>query len=166
MDIIHGSRRNFVMTQHFVVVSAFLFSMAGFAGTPGFSVLDQGQDPGQEHGGGKIGRCMHEGWDATSPTDDQNTQAAAFVQAAKAVVDEHKDGIHQGMHDLMAAWKQHPVSRDSVIAAETELHGHFVPVQEAVRDAQIDILNLLSDDQRTEFDSAFMDCMKGSKTRL
>ena len=149
------------MFKAFISIPALFLSVGALAASPDFSVLAQKQSleaPG--HGpDNKMHECAKNAWQATNPSEDQNHQACDFMHAAKAVMDEHKDAIHDGMHNLFAAWSQHPISKDAVKSAEMALHDHIVPVKEAIEDAQINTLNLLSNEQRSTFDHTFFECL-------
>jgi hypothetical protein len=128
--------------------------------TADFSAFDadQGHDH-HGHGHGKMGACMKEAWAATKPSDDQNKQAGAFCETAKAVIDANKDAAKSAMQGLMTEWMKQPVSRDGVIAAEGTAETAFAPIKGAVRDTKISILNLLTADQRKAFDQEFIECL-------
>src|SRR5437773_11851900 len=148
------------MMKRILAVGTLLLSGAAFAAMPSFKNFDAGDEP---HQPSKLGQCMRTAWESTQPTDDQNQQAQAQCAELKTVVDAHKDAIKTDAQALMVAWSHHPVSRDEVVAAEKALHDEIVPVKEAIRDAGINILNLLSQEQRDEFNQTFIGCMQGSK---
>ena len=158
------------MKKTMTTLAAFLLASTAFAGSPDFTAfnLDDATPPapapapapGHPHGG-KLHQCMRQAWKMSSPTQDQNKAAHDFVAAVRAVMTQHKDGLHQGMTALKAAWKKYPIAKDEVVAAEASFHEHMMPVKEAVRDAHIGILNLLTAEQRGTFDAAFTSCMHG-----
>ena len=150
------------MLKMISVLAAFAISSAAFAAAPDFSVLDDGAGHGGHQGGhhgGGMHKCMKGAWSAANPSEDQNQKAKGFMNEAKAVFDQHKDGIKQAMHGVMTAWKQYPISKDDVVAAEGVMHDQFSPVGEAMQDAKINTLNVLSADQRAAFDTSFAQCM-------
>jgi uncharacterized protein with FMN-binding domain len=112
-----------------------------------------------DHGGGKGHECGQKAWTATNPSDAQNAQARENFQRAKAVYEEHKEGIHQAMQAMHAAWVKHPIVKDEVKEAGMQMHHHMMPVKVAVTTARIDTINLLSLDQREIFNRTMMDCM-------
>ena len=139
-----------------IVAFAFLIGSSAFAQQSKFSAL---KSEGHEGGHGRIHQCMEEGWDETSPTDEQDAQLAAILSEVRAVVEANKPAMHEAHHALMGAWKKHPVMKDEVVAAEAQMSAAMAPVKAAMRDAGIGMLNLLDADQRALYDSAFMECM-------
>lgn len=126
---------------------------------PGHPGQQQPGHPGHGGPGHQMHMCMVQGWKAAKTSEDQNTQARAFMQKAKAVFEAHKDGIKAGMESMKAAWRKHPISKDEVAKAGAGLHEHVAPVMTAGREAHIDIIDLLSPEQRKAFDHGFMHCM-------
>ena len=111
--------------------------------------------------GGKMKKCAKESWNASSPSDSQKMQAAAFYAEAKAVYEMHKEGLKSAKAQMHMAWMKHPLVRDEVIAAESSLLTHFMPVKDAFRDAGLYTLNVLDPTQRAVFNNAFHTCLKG-----
>jgi len=145
------------MIKYALALCALLCMPSAFAAMPDFSAFAEN---GTEHGGGdRMHECMKAGWQAAQPSEDQNKQAHEFMCEAHKTMEAHKDAIHQGVRDVMHAWMQHPIVKDDVITAESHLHDHIVPVSAAMRDARINILNLLSAEQRGQFDHAFHECI-------
>lgn len=146
-----------------LVLCAALVSFPAFAiSSPDFGALeDSGQQMVTPHK--KMHRCLKRGWRASRPSDEQKAQAETIMADAKAVMAEHKDAIVMGVQAMKDAWKKHPVSKDEVVAAENTLKEHIMPVKEAFRDAGIEVLNLLSAEQRTNFDTAFESCLEKKK---
>ena len=147
------------MTKLISIFCALFISVSAFAMKPDFSAFDH--DGG--NGGDKMRTCMKDAWYSADPSEVQNQQAHYFMMGVKAVYEANKEGIMQGMHSMMAAWKKHPVSKDEVVAAEGGLKEHLTPVTEALRDGHINVINLLSIDQRAAFDEAFKACMENGK---
>jgi Spy/CpxP family protein refolding chaperone len=146
------------MSKWIVTTCAFLSSVAAFAATPNFSVLNyDGQDPGQGPG-----KCIQAAWASTNPTDDQNNQAKSFMDAAHAVFQQHGDSLKQDFQALKTAWAAYPIVKADVVTAETALQNDLPAVKEAMEDATINTLNLLSADQRKTFDAAAKDCFHGA----
>lgn len=139
-----------------ILLSVLFVSSSAFAASPDFSVLKY-LDGG--HGGDKGSECGHKAWTATNPSEAQNAQARENFARAKAVCEEHKEGMHQAMQAMHAAWIKHPIVRDEVKSAGMQLHEHMMPIQIAVTDARIDTINLLTSDQRNVFNRTMMDCM-------
>lgn len=108
----------------------------------------------------KMHQCVHKGFESAKISEEQHKQIHGYMMNAKNVMKEHKEAIHNGMQSMMTAWKKHPISKDEVVAAEGNLQQHMTPVKVAMRDSMIDSLNVLSADQRKDFDSAFASCMK------
>ncbi len=132
-----------------------LITILALVSAPAFAIDYLG-----EHGkGDKLHACVHAGFKSSEMSDEQHKTVHEAMMGAKAVMESHKDAIRAGMGEMMAAWKKHPVVKDEVAAAEANLTSHFAPVKEAMRDALITGLNVLSDEQRGKFDHAFMHCM-------
>lgn len=132
-----------------------LLSVNALAASPDFSQLAN-EDGGH---GSKLDQCIHRAWDSAGTSDSQNAQAHEFVLAAKAVFEQNKDGIHSGMRTLFAAWSKAPIVREEVMAGEGALHTALSPVMSAVRDARINVINLLTPTQRDRFDTVLKRCM-------
>ncbi len=60
------------------------------------------------------------------------------------------------MKELMA----HPISKEGASAKAATLGTEAAPVMKAVFEAQIDIVNLLTSDQRTLFNEALVRCAR------
>lgn len=111
----------------------------------------------------RMHRCVMRGWKRSGATADQSLQAEKFMNDAKAEMMSRKDAIHARVDEVKAAWMKYPIVRDEVAAAETALMAEVLPVKEAFRDAGINALNLLTQEQRTAFDTAFAACVNKRK---
>ena len=146
-----------------LILCATLVSFPAFAVTsPDFSSLEDSHQQMMAPQK-KMHRCIKRGWRAARPSEEQKAQAETLMADAKAVLAEHKDAIVSGVQAMKDAWKKHPVSRDEVVAAENALKEQIMPVKEAFRDAGIEVLNLLSGEQRTSFDAAYTGCIEKKK---
>lgn len=141
------------MKKSALLIASLLLSVSAFAANPEYLNLAQTSNH-WEH----IHQCLCDSWKAAKPTDAQNADAKPFIQIAKDSWAQHKDGLIQGKKDLRAAWSAYPISASEVEKAEIALHHCFVPLHIAMRDSTISILNLLSADQRKDFDKSFTDC--------
>lgn len=159
------------------LVSALLFSTLAFAAAPDFAALENDNgavvQPAQpalpsqpaepekpHHGHHGLRICKRAGWEAAQPTAEQTEKAKEIIQSVKSVVQQNREAIHAAKKGVFEAWKKHPISKEEVKAALHALHEAKKPVKEAILDARISILNLLSDQQRTAFDHAFIECVK------
>lgn len=116
----------------------------------------------ENHPGEKMHECVHAGFQSTNMTEEQHTVVHKAMMDAMAVMDQHKDGIHAGMRAVMGAFSKHPIDRNEVVSAEVNLKVDMEPVREAMRDSLITGINVLSSEQRSLFDHAFMQCMHES----
>jgi hypothetical protein len=107
----------------------------------------------------KMEKCFCDAWHDVDPNEQQEADAKKFMDATKAVWDEHKADVCTSMKAVEAAWSAHPVSKDAVVQAEETLKSHLAPVMESARDSAIGIINLLSEDQHKEFCQSFKGCM-------
>lgn len=108
----------------------------------------------------KVHRCMMRAWKAAKPTPDQNTQAKQFMTDAHAVLDQNKAAIEAAATALKASWMAHPIVAADVDTNHMALHDAAVPVVKAFRGAAINIINLLSADQRKAYDGRFVKCIE------
>lgn len=154
------------MFKSIISISVLGLSMGSWANTPDFSVFSQkttlecprhghGQDPRN-----KVHECMKNSWVAAAPSDEQNKQARDFMIEARTAIESHKEAIHSGIQNIFAAWSKYPISKEEVVAAEAAVQPEFAAVKDAVQDARIGVLNLLTQDQRTTFDQTFTACIK------
>lgn len=146
------------MKKMVVTLATLLVSASTWAMLPVYDIGD-GEHGGHQGRQEKMHKCLHDGMKAAELTEDQHHQIHQNMMAAKQVKMDHKDAIHEGMRVMMEAWKQHPIVKADVVAAEENLKAHKMPVKAAMRDAMIDSLNLLSADQRQKFDAAVMACI-------
>lgn len=133
---------------------ASMMSISAYARTSAaYAKLDHGGDMGRFH------QCMKEAWFDAEPTDEQNENAQAVLAQLKAVFDEHMPAVRDALAALAAAWHEHPITQAKVVAAEGSLTTAAGPIKSALRDGVIEVINLLSDEQRAEFDDSFEYCM-------
>jgi hypothetical protein len=144
------------MKKIIAVVFALVMSSPVFAGD--FSIFS----PAETHWD-KIHKCICDAWKDAEPTDDQNEAAKPFMEAARKTWNLHKDAIEGAKQELTAAWHAHPISESDVKGAEDHLLFDMIPVHIAMRHAAISVINLLTDDQRSDFDDSLKDCLHGDE---
>jgi hypothetical protein len=71
--------------------------------------------------------------------------------------------VRTAMQALKATLAKHPISKAEVNSAVEGVHRVGDPLKQAVQDAKIDVINLLSADQRKTFDNVMTRCMKGRR---
>jgi hypothetical protein len=108
----------------------------------------------------KLEKCLKESWKQTAPTEVQQHKAEVYMAEAKVVKETRKPELDAAKHAYLAAWKAYPISRDEVIAKEAVLGAQLKMLKATYRDAGINILNLLSGDQRKVFDATFKQCLQ------
>lgn len=138
-----------------LVLGALLITPAAFAQSVDYSALANPKAPGFS----KMHKCLTKAWKAAKPSDQQKDTANGFMDEAKLVLDQHEDALEANMEALKAAWMKHPVVQAEVVAAEDALMAEVVPVKAAFRDAGINTLNLLSAEQREDFNTSFSGCI-------
>jgi hypothetical protein len=147
-----GLEKENYMKKSILFVFSLLLSVSASAATPSFAVLHHHSDFDKLH------KCICKGWQDAKPSDAQKSDSEAFIKIANDSWNEHKDGIKSSKKDLMDAWAAYPINESDVTSAEKALHEHICPVHIAMRSSTISILNLLSADQRKDFDKSFNTC--------
>lgn len=115
------------------------------------------------HGSDPYLKCMHAGWKASNPTAEQNHQAMVLMQKMSDIEKIHRTGLGDARRALAAALAKHPISHAEANAAYAGIHQHLTPITVTSRDAGIDMINLLSADQRINFNKGYSDCIKGNQ---
>ncbi len=108
-------------------------------------------------------QCAMKAWQAASPTTAQNNAARSNFAPVKQMYAEKKAAIDSAMQELMGDLKAHPISKEEVKASCHSLMRLVAPIQEAAISATIDTINLLTPDQREDFDDAIGECMNDYK---
>jgi hypothetical protein len=107
----------------------------------------------------KMEKCFCNAWKHADPSNEQKVEAKKFMDATKAVCEQHKTDIVNSKKAVCTAWATHPVSKDSVLKAEDTLKGHLAPVLDSARDSAVGIINLLSQEQHDDFTKYMKKCM-------
>ena len=131
---------------------------SGAFAAPDFSVL--GEAPEYMGRVEKMQECIKAGWQAAHPTDEQNQAAGEYLKSAHGVVRQNMKAIKEAARGVWIEFAKHPITKADVDTAEGKLQVPVKLVRTTVRDAIIDSLNLLTNEQRDQYDQAFMACIK------
>jgi hypothetical protein len=148
------------MKNSAILVLGLLVSVSAFANSSGDFDYSQSNSSMK-----KLHTCIKGGWAASKPTDQQESDSKAFIQAARDSWEQNKEAVISAKKDLIAAWSAYPIVAEHVATAETDFQTALAPVKTAMRTSLIGVLNLLSNDQRKAFDQSFMSCMKKDDTQ-
>lgn len=105
-------------------------------------------------------QCMRDAWMSTHPTTEQNQAARQILMGAHDAVKDQVPALREAMRGIHSAYAKHPIVKVEVVAAETQLKTIGEPVHAVVRDARIDVINLLSNEQRNSFNQSLKNCLK------
>ena len=110
-----------------------------------------------------IKNCMTHGWRAASPTRTQKSEAKTLIQSARKTVKSQETTLQADVQAMLAAFAASPIVSQDVEAAESQLLGDVIAVHSAVRDDIINLLNLLTPDQKTAINRSFSSCLSSSE---
>jgi hypothetical protein len=113
----------------------------------------------------QLHQCLKQAWKQATPTDIQRGEAKTLVQGARDVLTAHREALQKAKQDLLTAWSKFPIVHQEVMDAENALKNEMMVVHSAFRDAKINALNLLTQDQKNTFNQSFQSCCKQQKER-
>lgn len=115
-----------------------------------------------QHGNRKA-QCGKIAWKHTSPTQAQNDAAKATLTTAFQTVAAGMPAVKAAFAQVKTALEKHPISKAEVNTAVEGVKTVGEPLRQTVQDASIDVINLLSAEQRATFNQVMARCLKGHR---
>lgn len=124
---------------------------------------------GDGHGDKAEGKKEHEGHgrmldrlsEAVGLTDEQREAIGPLHEAKKAAKAELKETFTARHDELVELWKADDLDRDAILAAAVEIHRIQGEMDQLKLTYKLDILDLLTDEQRGEAKAMFLEHMAG-----
>lgn len=104
--------------------------------------------------------CGRVAWRHTRPTQAQNKIAKETLTVAIAHIQSQVPALHDAMEVISQTTAKHPMSKVDLYYAVEGFNFIAGWMQAVGRDAQVDVINLLSMEQRKTFDRVLIHCLQ------